>query len=167
MKAFTVIAVGGALVLVGNYLMGINKSQYKIALVATGRVQKISVQGVTLLVQYNIKNPTAATMRMSAPLIKISVNGKQVATSNMQTADIPDAARDGDKIVIRANTETGAIGSELVIPWIALASIAPDLVTRLKNPNGKNKTSIRVDTLCRIFTNVGSFPYESTSIIKV
>jgi DNA-directed RNA polymerase subunit K/omega len=167
MNAFTVIAVGGTLVLVGNYLYGINKSQYKIALVATGRVQKISVSGVVLRVQYNIKNPTAATMRMSAPLIKISVNGKQVATSNMQTTDIPEESRDGDKIVIRANTETGAIASELIIPWIALAGVAPDLITRFKNPDGKNKISLKVETLCRIFTMVGSFPYESVSTIKV
>jgi len=167
MNAVTVIAVGGALVLVGNYLYGINKSQYSIALVATGRVQKVSVQGITLLVQYNIKNPSQATMRLSAPLIIISVNGKQIATSNMQTASIPEPSRDGDKIVVRANTETGAIGSELTIPWIALASIAPDLITRFKNPDPKKKISLKVVTQCRVFTIVGSFPYESVSTIKV
>lgn len=167
MNAVTVIAIGGTLFLVGNYLYGINKSQYKIALVATGRVQKITTQGVVLMVFYNIKNPTSAAMRMSLPLIKISINGKQIATSNMQAASIPENAKDGNRIIIRANAETGVIGSEVTIPWVSLASIAPDLIKRFKSPDDKNKISLKVETLAQVFTLVGSFPYETVSTIKV
>ena len=169
MKAFTVIAIGGALFLTGSYLYKINQAQYKITIVVSGKVHKISAQGVTLIIKYNIKNPTGSTMRMTAPLITITVNGKQVATSSMQQIDIPEESRDeSGKIVIRANNETGDIQTEVMIPWIGLASIAPDLITRFQSTDPKKaKTTIKVATNCRVYTLVGSFPYEQVSTIKV
>ncbi|MBI1836448.1 MAG: hypothetical protein HYR91_04195 [Flavobacteriia bacterium] len=107
-------------------------------------------------------------MRMTAPLITITVNGKQVATSSMQQIDIPEESRDDSgKIVIRANNETGDIQTEVMIPWIGLATIAPDLIARFQNPDTGGKTTIKVATNCRVYTLVGSFPYEQISTIKV
>lgn len=167
MKTIAIIAIGGAILAAGSYLYGINNSQYKIVLAVGGRIHKLSAQGVILKVNYNIKNPTTSTMRMSPPLIRITLNGKQIATSNMRTIDIPEQSRDKDKIVIRANQETGAIESEVIVPWISLLGVAPDLITKLQNQDGKTKLAIKVETQARIFTLVGAFPYEQTTSIKV
>jgi hypothetical protein len=169
MKALTVIAVGSALLLTGKYLFSLNKAQDKIIIVVSGKVYKISAQGVTLIIKYNIKNPTRSTMRMTAPLITLTVNGKQVATSNMQLIDIPEASKDlSGKIVIRPNNETGDIQTEVMIPWIGLANIAPDLIARFQHPDeNAKKITVKVGTNSVVYTLVGSFPYEQTSIIKV
>ena len=169
MKVFTVLVLGGALLATGSYLYQINKAQDKIIIVVSGKVYKVSAQGVTLIIKYNIKNPTGSTMRMSAPLITITVNGKQVATSSMQQIEIPEASRDSSgKIIIRANSETGYIQTEVMIPWVGLVSIAPDLITRFQSTDPKKaKTTIKVGTDCRVYTLVGSFPYEQVSTIKV
>ncbi len=168
MKALTYVVIGGALLLTGKYLYDINNSQYKIVIVVTGRPDTIRAQGVTIVVNYNIKNPTGATMRMTPPLIRLMLNGKQVATSSMQQVDIPESSRDASgKIIIKANAETGDIATRITIPWIALLSIAPDLVTRFKNPDPKNKITMKVVVACRVYTLVGSFPYDQTSTIKL
>jgi hypothetical protein len=168
MKTFTILAIGGAVLIAGSYLYGINKSQYKIVLTATGRIHKVTAQGVTLIIRYNIKNPTTAAMRMTPPLIRITVNGKQIATSNMREIDIPEASRDDSgKIIIRANQETGDIESEVIIPWVGLISTAPDLISRLQNTDGKTKVSLKVETQARIYTMLGVFPYEQNTTIKV
>lgn len=167
MKTFAIIAIGGLALAAGSYLYGINKSQYKIVLAVGGRIHKLSAQGVILKVNYNIKNPTTSTMRMSPPLIRITLNGKQVATSNMRAIDIPEESRDNDKIIIRANRETGTIESEVIVPWISLISVAPDLVSKLQNQDGKTKLTIKVETQARVFTLLGTFPYEQSTTIKV
>ena len=167
MKTFAIIAIGGLALAAGSYLYGINKSQYKIVLAVGGRIHKLSLQGVILKVSYNIKNPTTSVLRMSPPLIRITLNGKQVATSNMREIDIPEEARDNDKIIIRASRETGAIESEVIIPWLSLLTVAPDLVKKLQNQDGKTKLTIKVETQARVFTLFGAFPYEQTTTMKV
>ena len=168
MKTFTLLAIGGAVLVAGSYLYGINKAQYKIVLTATGRIHKVTAQGVTLIIRYNIKNPTTSAMRMTPPLIRITVNGKQIATSNMREIDIPQSSRDSSgKIMIRANQETGDIESEVIIPWVGLVSVAPDLISRLQNADGKNKTTLKVQTQSQVYTLLGVFPYEQNTTIKV
>lgn len=167
MKTITYIAIGGALLLAGGYLYRINNSQYKIAIVVSGKIHSVSARGVTLRITYNIKNPTDATMRLTPPFIILVVNGKQVATSNMQVIDIPEGSRDaGGKIVIRANKETGDITSEVIIPWFSLIGVAPDVIKRIRDGK-KGQLSVKVTTQCQIYTLLGNFPYEQVSTMKV
>lgn len=167
MNPIPLIAITGA-VLLSSYVYKLNKSQSKIVLVVTGAVEKISALGVTLLMKYNIKNPTSATMKMTPPLITLSVNGKQVATSDMQAIDIPEDARDENgRIIIRATAETGQIHSRVMIPWLSLATVAPDLITRFQNRDGKTKIAVKVVSQARVYTLVGGFPYEQITNLKV
>ena len=168
MKTFTILAIGGAVLIVGSHFYKVYNSQFKIVLTATGRIHKVTAQGVTLIIRYNIKNPTTAAMRMTPPLIRITANGKQIATSNMREIDIPEASRDDSgKIIIRANQETGDIESEVLIPLVGLLSIAPDLVNRFLFQDPKKKITLKVETQARIYTMLGVFPYEQNTTIKV
>lgn len=168
MKAVTILIVGGAIVLTGKYLLSLNRAQHKIVIVTTGKKDNISVQGISVLVRYNIKNPTNANMRMTPPLIKLMVNGKLLATSNMQMIDIPTEVRDkSGKIVIRAFSETGNIETRVLIPWISLASIAPDLIQRIKSSDPKDQITVKVETISQVFSLVGSFPYEESTTMKL
>lgn len=167
MKTFAIIAIGGLALAAGSYLYGLNNAQHQIVLNVGGRIHKLSAQGVVLKVSYNIKNPTTATLRMSPPLIRITVNNKQVATSNMRAIDIPEDARDGNKILIRAGAETGNIESEVLVPWFSLILIAPDLAKKLQAQDSKAKLTIVVQSQAQVFTLFGAFPYNQVSTIKV
>ena len=168
MKAVKYIVIGGAIVLTGKYLLSLNRAQKKVVIVTTGKKDKISAQGISILIKYNIKNPTNATMRMSPPLIKLSVNGKLIGTSNMQLIDIPADVRDkSGKIIIRAFNETGNIETRVLIPWMSLASVGSDIIKRLQSSDKKDQITITVETLSQIFSLVGNFPYEETTTIKL
>jgi|GEM_PF-3536843 len=164
MKAIKYIAIGGAAFLVGKYLLSLKRAEKQVVIVTTGKKDKITIQGITLLVRYNIKNPTDANMRMTPPLVKLIVDGKLIGTSDMTLIDIPENVRDKTgKIVIRAFKETGNIETRIFIPWINLIPIAPDLVKRLKSSDKKDQISVSVVTNCQLYTPIGNFPYSQTS----
>lgn len=168
MKAITFIAIGTGIYLGGKYLFTLKRAENKIVLVVSGAIDTITLQGVSVLVKYNIKNPTSANMRMTPPLIRVLIEGKQIATSNMQLVDIPEAYRDSSgKILIKASQETGDISTHLMIPWISLAGLSPDIYKRFTEKDPKNKIDVKIETLAQVFTLVGQFPYEMTSIIKL
>lgn len=171
MKTATkVLIIGGVatLLITGNYLISLNRAQKKVVIVTTGKKDKISIQGVSVKIRYNIKNPTNAYMRMTPPLIKISVNGKLVATSNMQIIDIPANVRDSSgKIVIRAFQETGNIETVVDIPWIKISAIIPDLLKRWQSSDPKDQINITIETISQVYTLVGSYPYEETTKMKL
>ncbi len=168
MKAIKYLVIGGAIVLTGKYLLSLNRAQKKIVIVATGKRDKISTQGISILIRYNIKNPTNAAMRMTPPLIKLSVNGKLIGTSNMQLIDIPADVRDkSGKIVIRAFNETGNIEARVLIPWISLATIGGDLIKRFQSTDPKDQITVKLETISQVYSLVGNFPHEETMTIKL
>lgn len=171
MKTSTkVLIIGGVatVLITGSYLISLNRAQKKVVIVTTGKKDKISLQGVSIKIRYNIKNPTDAFMRMTPPLIKLSVNGKLVATSNMQIIDIPANVRDSSgKIKIRASNETGIIETIVDIPWIALSAIIPDIMKRWQSTDPKDQINITVETISQVYTLVGNYPYEQKTSMKL
>lgn len=168
MKAIKYLVIGGAIVLTGKYLLSLNRAQQKIVIVATGKRGKISAQGISIVIRYNIKNPTKASMRMTPPLIKLSLNGKLIGTSNMQMNDIPADVRDKTgKIIIRAFNETGNIEANVLIPWISLATVGSDLIKRFQSTDPKDQIMVKLETISQVYSMIGNFPHEETMSIKL
>lgn len=168
MKAIKYLVIGSAVVFAGKYLLSLNRAQKKIIIVATGKRDKISTQGISILIRYNIKNPTKASMRMTPPLIKLSINGKLIGTSNMQLNDVPAAVRDkSGKIIIRAFNETGNIEAHVLIPWISLATVGGDLIKRFQSTDPKDQITVKLETISQVYSLVGNFPHEESLIIKL
>jgi len=168
MKAIKYIAIGGGIYLIGKYLLSLDRAQRQVVIVTSGKKEKFTAQGLSIILRYNIKNPTDGTLRMTPPLIKLSIAGKLIATSNMSMIDIPEPVRDKTgKIIIRAFKETGDIETRVLIPWLSLAAITPDLVKRIQSTDSKDKIKIEVETLSQAFTLVGNFPYRSHTAFKL
>ncbi len=168
MKVIKYLAVGGAIVLTGKYILSLKRAEKKVVVVTSAKKDSITIQGITLAVRYNIKNPTDANMRMTPPLIKLSVNGSLIATSSMKLIEIPAEVRDQNgKIIIGAFKETGDIETKVFIPWLSLAMVSPDLIARLKSSDKKDKISLKIETLSQVFSLVGNFPYEQIQLIKL
>ncbi|WP_343636302.1 hypothetical protein [Fluviicola sp.] len=168
MKAIKYLVIGGAIVLTGKYLLSLNRAQKKIVIVATGKRGKISAQGISIVIRYNIKNPTKARMTMTPPLIKLSLNGTLIGTSNMQMNDIPADVRDKTgKIIIRAFNETGNIEASVFIPWLNLLTVGGDLIKRFKSTDPKDQITVEVETISQVYSMIGNFPHEETLSIKL
>jgi hypothetical protein len=168
MKALPYIIIGGSILVVGKYIQSLKRAEKQVVLTVTGKKESVTLQGVSVLIKYNIKNPTDAKLRMVAPLIKMMINNKVIASSSMSLIDIPTEVKDkSGKIIIRPFKETGEIQTRVLIPWLTLLTISPDIVKRFKSNEAKDKITINVETLSQVYTAVGSFPYKSNSIIKV
>lgn len=168
MKAIKYLAIGGGIYLIGKYLLSLDQAQKRAVIFASGKIDKFTAQGLSLILRYNIKNPSTGNLRMTPPLIKLSIAGNLIASSSMQMIDIPENVRDKTgKIIIRPFQETGDIETRILIPWLSLVGIAPDLLKRIKSNDIKDKIKIQVETLSQAYTLVGSFPYRSLTSFKL
>ena len=175
-KGAKIVIIGGVIYLGYKgyqYVQNLKRIEEQVVITTNAKKDKITLQGVTLLVEYNIKNPTGAYLKMSPPLIRILIEKTQVATSNMNSVEIPAEYRDSqNRIVIRPNQETGNIATYLTIPWIALAGLAPEIIKRLNTADtgtkdNPNKIDVEIELKATVFTLAGSLPYASTSKFKV
>lgn len=171
MKMFKAAAVIGGLLLTGKYLLSLNRAGKKIVVDVGGRIHKLSIEGVVVVLKYNIKNPTTSSIKMAAPLVKLSYNGKVLASSSMSDVEIPEKARTDDgRIKINRESETGFITTEILIPYLSLLGAGANLLLRLKDKvNGRSDEGVNfeIETNSTVYTKVGNYPYDDTTIIKI
>lgn len=170
MKALKYIAIGLGTFFTGRYLLSLGRANKKVVISVSGEKGQISTQGIEILLNYNIKNPSRAKLKITPPLIKLLVNDKLVASSSMQSVDIPASVKDSKgRIQIMAYKETGKITTSILVPWISLLQISPDLITRLKQTDktDTNKVNVSVETLSQAFTPIGDFPIDDKTTIAL
>lgn len=174
-KAAKILVIGGTavgIIFLGykgyQYVQNLKRIEEQVVITTNARVDKITILGVSLKVDYNIKNPTNAFLKMSAPLIRILIEKRQVATSDMNAVDIPANYRDSqNRIVIKPNQETGNISTSIMIPWVAMAGIAPELLKRLNSSDQTTKTDIEVEIKSTVYTLAGALPYSSSETFQI
>ena len=168
MNAVKYIAIGIGAFFGGRYILSLNRARHKVLTIVTGKKDKITAQGISILLSYNIKNPTRANMKMTAPLIKLLFNGKLLASSTMQDVDIPLSAKDSSgRIDIKAFKETGEITTKVLIPWLSVLSISPQLMTRLQSQDPNDKIKLEIETISQVYTLAGDYPLEETTTIEL
>ncbi|MBI3136054.1 MAG: hypothetical protein HYZ14_15360 [Bacteroidetes bacterium] len=172
MKALKYIVIGGLVFLGGRYFFRLNRAGEKAVVQASGKVKKVTMEGVVLDLKFNIKNPTATDIEMAAPLIKLLHNKSVLASSSLSLMEIPDSVKGKDgRIRIKPYLETGWINTSITLPFLSLASAGGSLLTRLKNkldPAAEQKTiAFEVETNSSIFTKVGSYPYDDVTTLTV
>jgi hypothetical protein len=162
------IAIGVGAFFGGRYLWSLYRAKNKVVTTVSAKRDRVTIQGVLIEVKYNIKNPTTVNLKMTPPLIKIHINNKLIASSTMLDIDIPQPAKDiNGRIIIGKHTETGSISTKILLPWISLLSISPQLVTRLKSDKEEDKIKIQVVSTAQIFTLAGNYPYEEKTTIII
>jgi len=172
MKILKAILIGGAAFFGGRYLFSLNRAGKKVVVSVGARVHKVSLEGVQVVLNYNIKNPTKTSIEMAAPLIKLMHNGKVLASSSMALVEIPKNVRSDKGIKILANKETGNITTSILIPTLSIIGTGANLLTILKNrlkPDSENKETVKfeIETTSTVFTKIASFPYDDKTIIEV
>lgn len=172
MKALTVIVIGGIAFLGGKYLYSLNRAGNKAVVQISGKVDKVTIGGVVVVLKYNIKNPTGGNIEMAAPLIKLLHDGKVLASSSMALVEIPEDVRTTNgRIRILPYKETGIITTSIQLPFLSLIGAGANLVTRLKNrldPDAEQTTiKFEVETTSTVFTTVANYPYDDKAIIEL
>lgn len=166
MSAIKYLAGGVGVVLLGRYFIRLSRLSNNAVVELAGRVHKLDFRGLELAIEYNIKNPTSTSIRMSVPLITLSYKGSVLASSSMDETKIPENSRDQKgRIIIAPSKETGFIGTRVLIPLLSIPSVAKDLVVKLNNSSERVKFSIK--TTATVFTAVKELPYNDIQTIEV
>lgn len=166
MRAIGYIIGGGLLFFGGRYLVSLARTSDKAVVQAKGQLDKVTVEGVVVVLKFNIKNPTRTSITMSAPLIDIKYKDKVLASSSMALVDIPEEVRDSKgRIRILAFKETGWITTRILIPFVNLLGLGSGLVKRIKNPDDKVKFTI--GTTATVFTAFGQYPYDDRQEVEI
>lgn len=172
MKLLKTILIGGVVFFGGRYLLSLNRASKKAVVQVGGRVHKVTFAGIVVVINYNIKNPTNASMEMAVPLIKLSHNGKLLASSSMELVEIPEDAQSANgRIMIKPNEETGNIATSILLPYLSLIGLGASLIASLKDrlnaSSDEKKIKFEIETNSTIYTKVGRYPYEDKQIINV
>jgi hypothetical protein len=168
MKAIKYIAIGLGTFFTGRYILSLGRAKKKVITTVSGQRDSITAQGINILVKFNIKNPTRAHMSMTAPLIKLSANGKLLASSTIPTTNIPTEAKDSNgRIKIEAYKETGEITTKILVPWLSVISISPQLLARLQSSDPSDKVKLELETNAQLFTGIANFPYEEKTTLTI
>ena len=168
MKAFKYIALGIGTFFGGRYLLSLSRAGKKMTLSVSGKRSLISAQGINIILNYNIKNPSRANLRIVPPLIKLSINEKLIASSTMQNVEIPESVKDSKgRIEINAFSETGDIEASILVPWVNILSVSPQLLARFQEGEVTNRVKVSIETLSHAFTTIGDFPLDDKTTIEL
>ncbi|MBD3638153.1 MAG: hypothetical protein HUJ25_12445 [Crocinitomicaceae bacterium] len=172
-KVLIVIGIGGLAFLGGRYLWQLNRAGEKAAVEVSGRVHKITLNGVEVVLSYNIKNPTNVAIEMAVPLVKLSHRQKVIASSSMSLVNIPEDAKTANgRIRIAPNAETGYIQTSILLPYLSLIGAGSSVITALKNrlnstgDEEQEPVEFEVQTTSTVFTKLGSVPFDDVQTIR-
>jgi len=168
MKAIKYIALGIGAFFGGRYLLSLSRASNKAIVSISGKRGLISAQGINVTLNYNIKNPSRANLKITPPLVKLLINDKLVASSTMQNVEIPDSIKDSKgRISINAFSETGNITTSILVPWLSIVTINPDILSRLQSGDTAQKVQVSIETLSHAFTSIGDFPLDDKTTIQL
>jgi hypothetical protein len=168
MKAIKYIAFGIGAFFGGRYLLSLSRASNKAIVSVSGKRGLISAQGINVTLNYNIKNPSRANLKITPPLVKLLINDKLVASSTMQNVEIPDSIKDSKgRISINAFSETGNITTSILVPWLSIITISPDILSRLQSGDSTQKVQVTIETLSHAFTSIGDFPLDDKTTIQL
>lgn len=172
MKIIKYIFGAGLAFLGGRYLYQLHRAGEKVVVDVNGRVHKVSLSGVEVVMNYNIKNPTNSQIEMTAPLIKLLYEKKVLASSSMALVEIPeDVKNKSGHIKIRPFQETGMISTTILIPHLSILTAGANLLNRLRNrldaDRDEEPIQFDIDTTANVFTKLGSYPYDETVKVSI
>ena len=168
MKAIKYIALGIGAFFGGRYLLSLSRASNKAIVSVSGKRGLISAQGINVTLNYNIKNPSRANLKITPPLVKLLINDKLVASSTMQNVEIPDSIKDSKgRISINAFSETGNITTSILVPWLSIVTMSPDILSRLQSGDTTQKVQVSIETLSHAFTSIGDFPLDDKTTIQL
>ena len=150
---YILIGVGTAVVLYfgGSYLMKLRRLSNELETVAKVTIHKVTLGGIELSIAATLKNPTAGSIRLKHPYIKLVYGGKTIASSEIRDVEIEIKKF-----------------SQVVLPPIRINLVFMDLIftvpALVKEYREAGKINLEVQTITTIN---GSLPYKKTDKITL
>jgi hypothetical protein len=146
--------VGTAVVAGTTWLLRLNNSSAKLETIPTIQLHKLTLQGLFIRVNIQLKNPTRTVFKIKYPFIKLSYKDTAVGSSQVVNQDI----------ILPAFGEAYISDILIQIPILNIFSSAGKLISALQN----NETvKLDVITLTTIDIGIKKVPYTKTDSLTL
>ena len=147
------ILIGGTLtagvVSLVSYLTRLKRTSAELESVATANIHSVKLDGLTVRIDVQLKNPTSTTLKIKYPFVKVINNKKVIGTSKVIDKDI----------TIPKNGEAKIAGIMINIPATGLLSLGSGLLSLLTK---KQAVPIVVQTITTIDLGWKKVPYSKS-----
>jgi hypothetical protein len=147
-------AVGAGVVAGITYLSRLRRTSADLKTVSTVNVFKLGLDGLTLRVDVNIKNPTQTKFAIKFPFVSLNYKGNLLGSSQSVNQDI----------TIPAYGEAKATQIMIHIPGLKLLTLTGGFFKALQNGE-----ALQIDstTMTTIDLGVKKIPYKKTEVITL
>lgn len=156
MKSLTSVVVGGGiLAAVGAYLLRLRKTSAELETVVSAKLHSLTLSGITIRIDVQIKNPTRSSLGIKFPFVKLLYKGATVGSSQAINKDI----------TIPSFGEVMVDDIKITIPILGLFSIGSDLVKAIKG--AQDGISVQIKTITTIDLGWKTIPYEKMDEVVI
>jgi hypothetical protein len=119
------------------------------------RIFKLDISSITIAIDVIIKNPTNTEINIQYPFLKIIHDGAVLASSDLKS----------EQIAIKPFSQTTINNIQIPISFLYMASLAPEIIKKVKDKTYKINLQVSVDTRV-IFAN-SNIPYSHTQDVSI
>ena len=141
--------VGAGLVAAISYVSGLKRTSAQLESVASASIHSLKLDGLTIRIDVQLKNPTETALKIKYPFIKVLFKDKVIGTSKVINKDIS----------IPKNGEAKISGIMITIPVTGLLSLGGGIFSLVTK---KLPAPIFVKTITTIDLGWKKIPYEKT-----
>lgn len=153
-KIGLISGIGAGVVGIVTYASKLTKASNNLETVIKANVHSIKLDGITIRIDVQIKNPSSVGFKIKYPFVKLIFKESVVGTS--QVID--------KTITIPKNGEVNIEGIMITIPYTGLFSVGAGLLKALANNDGAVLT---VKTISTVDLGWKKLPYENTNNINL
>lgn len=141
--------IGAGVVGIIAYVSRLKRTSAELESVASAKIHSLKMDGLTVRIDVQLKNPTSSTFKIKFPFVKVLYKDKTIGTSKVINKDIQ----------IPSYGEAVIEGVMIKIPITGLLSLGSGLYKLLVN---KEPAPIFVKTITTIDLGWKKVPYEKT-----
>ena len=153
-KIGIISGIGAGVVGIATYASRLSKASNNLETVIKANLHSIKLQGITIRIDVQIKNPSSVGFKIKYPFVKVLFKESVVGTSQVI-----------DKVItIPKHGEVNVEGIMITIPYTGLFSVGAGLLKALSNNEGAKLT---VKTISTVDLGWKKLPYEKLSDITL
>lgn len=141
--------IGAGVVGIIAYVSRLKRTSVQLESIATAKIHSLKMDGLTIRIDVQLKNPTDSTFKIKFPFVKVLYKEKTIGTSQVINKDIQ----------IPPYGEAVIEGIMIKVPFTGLLTLGAGLYKLLVN---KEPAPIFVKTISTIDLGWKKVPYEKT-----
>ncbi len=146
---------GGIVAAIGAYLLRLRRTSAELETIVSAKIHSLSLSGVTIRIDVQIKNPTVGSLSIKFPFVKLIYKNSTIGSSQAINKDI----------VIPSYGEVVIDSIMITVPVLGILSIGSDLVKALLG--AQDGIKVQIKTISTIDLGWKTIPFEKVDEVTL